>query len=492
MSQRLVLVFLMGTTFFVSCSAALYSESEGQHRLSLKKHPVTDFYEGWHLGTQAYTFKEYTFYEAVAKAEALGLNWIEAYPGQRLSKAHPDTKMNHNMPEALKRQVKRRLGQSRVKLVNYGVVGLGNDEVKCRKVFEFAKEMGIEIIVSEPAPEAMELVEKLCKEYDIKVAIHNHPKPSHYWHPDEVLEVCRGRSRLIGACADTGHWMRSGVRPLDAVRKLKGRIISFHLKDLNEFGNRDAHDVIWGTGKGGIKAILQELHRQNFKGVFSIEYEHHWRSSMPEIRKCVRYFNETAAELKATGWKYLLEGDLSNCVYDENRWEMKNGELVWKGAGGERSDIWTKETYDEFILDIEFKVAEHTNSGIFFRTAEIKDPVQTGIEIQVADTYGKQSAGKHDCGAIYDCLAPSKNMVKPAGEWNRCTVICEQNKIYVIMNGRQIIDMDLNRWTEANKNPDGTKNKFNTAYKDMPRKGHIGFQDHGRPVWYRNMMIKPL
>jgi sugar phosphate isomerase/epimerase len=114
-------------------------------------------------------------------------------------------------------------------------------------MFGFAQDMGIETLTAEPAAEALDLVDTLCREYEIKVAIHNHPKPSNYWHPDKVLEACRGRSKWIGACADTGHWMRSGVRPLEALKKLKGRIISFHFKDLNEFDRRKgAHDVVWG------------------------------------------------------------------------------------------------------------------------------------------------------------------------------------------------------------------------------------------------------
>jgi sugar phosphate isomerase/epimerase len=157
--------------------------------------------------------------------------------------------------------------------------------------------MGIETIVSEPPEDAFDLVEKLCDEYKINVAIHNHPNPSHYWNPDTVLKVCNGRSKRIGACADTGHWMRSGINPVEAVKKLKGRIISVHFKDLNEFGNLTAHDVVWGTGKANTGAILAELAQQNFKGVFSIEYEYNWLNSMPEIAGCISYFERTASEL---------------------------------------------------------------------------------------------------------------------------------------------------------------------------------------------------
>ncbi len=188
------------------------------------------------------------------------------------------------------------------------------------------------------------------------------------------------------------------------------------------------------------------------------------------------------------GWEALLADDLSNCIYNPGSWSYQNEVLSLEGDG----DIWTEDRYGDFILDLEFRVSEGCNSGIFLRTGSIENWLHTAIEVQVLDSYGKEQAGKHDCGAIYDCLAPSTNAVRPPGEWNRCTITCRENKIYIVLNGQQIIDMDLNRWTEAHRNPDGTKNKFNTAYKDMPRVGHIGFQDHGHPVWYRNIRIQEL
>jgi sugar phosphate isomerase/epimerase len=484
--KKALLMFLLSVIIVTSSSYA------GSEKIPLKSHPPTDAYHGWRLGTQAFTFRKFTFYEAIDKAASLGLDWIEAYPGQILSKEIPDVKFNHNMPAESRKQVKQKLFDTGVRLVNYGVVRLPNDETECRKVFDFAKDMGIETIVSEPPPEAFDLIDNLCQQYEIKVAIHNHPKPSPYWHPGRVLQVCNGRSKWIGACADTGHWMRSGISPLQAIIKLKGRIISFHFKDLNKLGERDAHDVVWGTGQANVMALLEELHRQRFKGVFSIEYEYHWENSVPEIRRCVQYFNDVAGQLKPMGWQDLLARDLVNCTFKPGSWAVEDAVLTRKGTKDSRGDIWTKETYGDFILDLEFKVAEKTNSGIFFRTANVRDPVQTGIEVQVYDSNGSPEINKHDCGAVYDCLAPAKNMVKRPGEWNRCTITCKANKIYVLLNGRQIIDMDLDLWTEPNKNPDGTKNKYNMAFKYRPRVGHIGFQDHGHPVWYRNLKIKRL
>jgi sugar phosphate isomerase/epimerase len=254
---------------------------------------------GWRLGPQAYSFNRFTFAEAVDKGASLGLRVIEAYPGQKFSSEQPEGIGEQASPK-LRKAIKQKLADAGIKLVNYGVCGLPADVDKSRKIFEFAKDMGIETIVSEPAEDAFDTVEKLCDEYEINVAIHNHPKPSHYWNPDTVLRVCKGRSKRIGACCDTGHWPRSGLKPLACLKKLQGRIISFHFKDLNKLGP-DAHDVPWGTGVCDVKGMLAEIHRQGVKAVFSIEYEYHWENSLPELAQCVKYFDKMAAKIAAQG-----------------------------------------------------------------------------------------------------------------------------------------------------------------------------------------------
>ena len=487
LTKLIMTLFVVAAMFLSDCKAAEETSQKSRPAVDSAGSPQADIYDGWRLSLQCWTFNKMTFYEAVDKAASLGLAYVEAYPGQKLSKEKPSVKLVHPMSPEIMNEVKQKLAQAGVKLVNYGVVELPNDEAKCRKVFDFAKEMGIETIVSEPPEEAFAMIDKLCEEYKINVAIHNHPKPNHYWNPDTVLKVCEGRSGRIGACIDTGHWMRSGINPLEAIKKLKGRIISAHFKDLSEFDNKDAVDVVWGTGKGDVNAMLAELDRQKFKGVFSIEYEKYSENLTTEVQKCVESFNKVAAELSPRGWRNLLADDLSNCVYKPGSWAFDaNGVLNRKGGG----DIWTKEKYGNFILDLEFKVAKGSNSGVFIRTGSIENWLNTAIEVQIHETTDGARHGA--CGAIYDCLSPSKNVVKKAGEWNHYVITCLGNKIYVVLNGEQIIDMDLNLWTEAHKNPDGTPNKFTTAYKNMPRVGHIGLQDHGDPVWFRNLRIKSL
>jgi sugar phosphate isomerase/epimerase len=254
---------------------------------------------GWRLGCQAYTFHKSTLFDAIDKTASLGLHYIEAFPGQELSTEQPTVKFDQDSPADVRKAVKKKLADSNVKLLSYGVTtALFKDIGKSRKTFEFAKAMGIETIVAEPEEGAGETLDKLCKEYGMKVAIHNHPKPSHYWNPDTVLKFCQGRSERIGACADTGHWLRSGLNPIECLKKLQGRLIEFHFKDLNEAGPK-AHDVPWGTGVSDVKGMLTEIHRQKLAAIFYVEYEYKWGKSLPEIAQSIAYFDRVAAKLAA-------------------------------------------------------------------------------------------------------------------------------------------------------------------------------------------------
>jgi sugar phosphate isomerase/epimerase len=254
---------------------------------------------GWNLGCQSYSFNHFTFFESLNKIQSMGLTYVEAYPGQILSTDLGDVKMGHDMPKEYYPVVQALLKAKNVNLVNYGVVGVGEDEAESRKVFEFAKAMGIQTINSQPAEETLDLVEKLADEYGINVAFHNHPKPSIYWDYKKVIKECEGRSKRLGACADTGHWMRSDINPLEAVKALlkADRLIAFHIKDLNKYGRDDAHDVPFGQGEADIAAILKTLKDANWKGVMAAEYEHNWDNSVPEISQGMKFVNEVAKKL---------------------------------------------------------------------------------------------------------------------------------------------------------------------------------------------------
>jgi sugar phosphate isomerase/epimerase len=252
---------------------------------------------GWRLSNTCYTFNSLCFFDAVEKTAALGVRYVEGFSWQPVSKERNDRQMNDTMPPPLRKEVKRRLDDLGVKLLSCYLADLPNNESAARRKFDFGKDMGLEYFVSEPAPAAMDLVEKLCDEYGISLAIHNHPKPSSvYWNPAKIVEVTRGRTKRLGACCDTGHWVRSGLKPVDCLKLLEGRIISFHLKDIAEFGKVNAVEVPWGTGTSDIEGILKEVRRQEIRPVIAIEYERPG-DTLPALRQCIAFYEQTAVEL---------------------------------------------------------------------------------------------------------------------------------------------------------------------------------------------------
>ena len=257
---------------------------------------------GFFIGCQAYTFNHFTVFEAIEKTADAGGKVIEFYPGQKLSKEEPGVVWDHNASAETIQKVKDKLAHHKVRAVNYGVVGIPKDEEEARKLFKFAQAIGLRAITTESV-DAIDTIEKMVKEYDIMVGFHDHPKrpndPNYrMWDPDYILSIVKDRDPRIGSCADTGHWVRSHLKPVDCLRILKGRIISSHLKDLNEMG-LNAHDVPYGTGVSDIPGILQELRDQGFAGNISIEYEYHWENSTAEVAQCIGFVRGYGT---AKGW----------------------------------------------------------------------------------------------------------------------------------------------------------------------------------------------
>ncbi len=149
------------------------------------------------------------------------------------------------------------------------------------------------------------------------------------------------------------------------------------------------------------------------------------------------------------------------------------GEHGWKRFA---SYLTTARKYRNFTIDLEFKFNAAGNSGVFMRVGDLKDHVSSGMEVQILDTHGKQDVGHHDCGGVIRTVGPSKNMVKPAGEWNHYTITIKDQQLTVVLNGERIVDVDLSQ----------------SAMKDRPAEGYISFQDEGKPVWYRNVRIREL
>jgi len=190
-----------------------------------------------------------------------------------------------------------------------------------------------------------------------------------------------------------------------------------------------------------------------------------------------------AADKTEKGFVALLNGkDLSGWKTTGNWSVQPDGVVAITPRPGERgwtrytSYLWTEKPYGDFVLDLEFRLPKGGNSGVYFRVKDTTNPA-SAVEVQILDSAGKQGPlTNHDCGGVVGTMAPKKNMAKPAGEWNRMVVTSRGMQIQVELNGEQIIDLDMEK----------------TPLKNRPAAGHIGLQDHGLPLEFRNIKIKEL
>lgn len=252
---------------------------------------------GWRVGVEAYTFHKFTFFKTIEKTAELGLPFVGGLSFQKVGGGDLAKDFTPELTDEELGRVRLKLEEQGVRLLTYYIHDLPAEEGACRRIFEFGRKMGIETFMSEPKVEALDVVERLCDEYGIKVALHNHDRQAspNYFSPEAVLRACEGRSERLGACADVGYWMRGGIDPVEGVRQLGPRLITLQLHDLHAAGP-DGHDVPWGTGVGRTEAVLRELARLRLKPtMIGLEYSGEWLESMPKVAECAK-FAEGAAE----------------------------------------------------------------------------------------------------------------------------------------------------------------------------------------------------
>lgn len=284
------LFMFFSTIFMVSCgNQADTAETSESTQSTADTLSVT---EDWKLGVQLWTFHNFPFVTALEKADSAGIKYIEAFPGQPMGGDFKDT-FNYTMGADSRKKVKDLLSGKGISLVAFGVVVPQTPE-EWRKVFEFAKDMGIRYITAEPLRNHLDTVNTMAGEYGVMVAIHNHPKPSPYDYPDSVLTAINGRINL-GACVDVGHLTRNGVEVVPALKSMEGRIMGIHLKDIDAANKVDAGDVILGKGVVPLPEIFAELRRQKFSGMFSIEHEANWDNNVPDVIQDREFFEKQIA-----------------------------------------------------------------------------------------------------------------------------------------------------------------------------------------------------
>jgi sugar phosphate isomerase/epimerase len=437
------------------------------------------------VAVQCWTFRKYTFFESVDKAKALGILNLEAYPGQPLGNGDPKAVFDDTMSETEMEAVRAKLHEAGMRLVGFGVTDIGTTEASMRKVFDFARKMDIPTVVCEPRDDDFGLLEKLVKEYDLRIAIHNHPRPAKYALPMTAFEHLRGRDARIGVCADIGHWMREGLRPLECLRLLQGRILDVHLKDRTDFGTgKTAEDVAWGSGRADVRDILAELTLQDYAGCLTMEYENEKEVATPEpaIRKSLEFVKKVTYY---EGYEQLLKRD--GFEFEKNGWnhygpgyfELDGRTGILKSHGGMGLLWYSVRKFGNFVLELDYKCSrKDTNSGVFLRVPDVPtsdDYIYHSFEIQIDDA----DSGIHGTGAAYDAKAAEPGAARPAGEWNHFKITFQGKHLEVELNGKLVLD-----WQAE---PEG-------KVRDFAAEGYVGLQNHDSvsPVSIRNIFIKEL
>ena len=197
----------------------------------------------------------------------------------------------------------------------------------------------------------------------------------------------------------------------------------------------------------------------------------------------------------SAAWGSLIAADLSDADFPKGVWSSQDGVLT----ATEDQCIWTKKKFDNFILDLEFKTADGTNSGVIVHCSDKQDWIPNSVEIQIADDFSDKwgkSPKTWQCAAVFGRLAATKSAVKKPGEWNRMTITCQGPMIYVLLNGAAVTQMDMRKWTDPKRNPDGSEIPawLSKPLAEIPHAGHIGLQGKhaGAPIFFRNLKIKPL
>ncbi len=486
-------VALASTTLF---GGAITQTERAAHAITI---PDDVKIGGFAIGAQAWTFNGFTTSEAIDKTAAAGARVIELYPGQKLSGDGDDKVDQHMSPEAVEK-LKKHLAEKNIKVVAFGVTGISKNEDEARKLFEWAKTMDIAILNTESV-DALDTIEKMVKEYDIKVGFHDHPKrendPNYkLWDPNYVLSIVKDRDKRIGACADTGHWVRSGIRPVDALKILEGRIVSSHLKDLHEF-SPGGHDVPYGSGVSEIPAILAELKRQNFNGSLSVEYEYNWGNSLPDVAQCIG-FVRAIGEMQAMntmpkklavapdtrevklfngqnldGWIWVA-GDGKTPV--EKVWRVEDG--VLKCSGNPAGYIRTGKQYTNYLLRLQWRFDKPGNSGVLMRLHGPDKVWPRSIEAQLQH----QSAGdiwnidKYPMKVVQErttdrhTVKANPTNERAVGEWNDYEIRLDGENLSIKVNGLE----------------------QNVASEVAIIPGTLGLQSEGAAIEFRNIVLTPL
>jgi L-ribulose-5-phosphate 3-epimerase len=291
--RKLVYACLFVTVAFAACTGKKTTTDSVTDTTTAAANLTDD----WKFGVALWTFHTFNFPDALAKVDSAGLEYIEPNTFHKTGPALKDSLVLQLSPAGIEK-LKALIQQKGLKAESIYIMG-DSTVGSWKKQFDIAKQLGVKFVTAEPPVNMWDSIDSLAGSYGIKVAIHDHWKGvSRYWHPDSVLAAIKDHPNF-GACADLGHWPKSGINPVDAVKKLSGHIIGVHLKDIAAFDNPKLKDVPVGTGVVDFPAIFAELKKQQFRGAIYIERDaEDLPSNLPSVIQTVKYYNEQVKQLQ--------------------------------------------------------------------------------------------------------------------------------------------------------------------------------------------------
>jgi L-ribulose-5-phosphate 3-epimerase len=281
--------------FFTACNSS--SSNNYQTTTDSTKTSSVDPAKDWKFGVALWTFHDVNFPQALDKADSAGLTYIEPNTFNSAGPEFKDSIIGQLSPAGIAK-LKDMVAKKGLKVESIYIVG-DSTIGSWKKQFNIAKEFGVKFVTTEPPLNMWDQIDSLAGAYGIKVAIHDHWKGfSHYWNPDTTLMALKGHPNF-GVCADLGHWPKSGIVPLEAVKKLSGHILGVHLKDVGAYNDPTLKDVVVGTGVVKFPEIFAELKKQNFDGYIYIERDSiEPGGNLSSVKQEIKYYNEQVSKLK--------------------------------------------------------------------------------------------------------------------------------------------------------------------------------------------------
>ena len=281
---------------FTRCNNSQQSNTSGTDSAGTTSSSV-DPAKDWKFGVALWTFHTVNFPQSLDKVDSAGLKYIEPNTFHAAGPEFKDSTILKLSPAGIDK-LKTLIAQKGLICESIYIVG-DSTLSSWKKQFDIARQLGVKYVTTEPPLNMWDSIDSLAGAYGLKVAIHEHWKGfSHYWDPDTTLMALKGHPNF-GVCADLGHWPKSGIDPLDAVKKLSGHIIGVHLKDIAAYNNPALKDVVVGIGAVRFPEIFQELKRQNFTGYIYIERDStEPGGNLSSVMQEIKYYNEQVGKLK--------------------------------------------------------------------------------------------------------------------------------------------------------------------------------------------------